>query len=1242
MTAPAAGTHNVVVTAPDATVVTATSMSFTGVNQSTPLGTIATAIGTSTAPAVSATAAVGEGIFDVMGAVGSTTPTVAGATQTVRQTNNTSTGADRVVIGSSTAFGTGSPVSMAWTIPNADWAHAAVPVLAATAQTNVKVSAFVATWQPDRVLVTWRSGYQPSSLGFYVHREDAGGARVRLNGELISGGAVQGASSSLSSFSWEDATPGWDGSVSYWLEDVNVDGSSTWYGPAMAVAGAAPPNGSIDGGDRDVPAAGGCVVMTTPRGGAVQLVLVLALTVGLRRGRRRWPIVALYLVAALGAGLSRPGPASAAGGIAVDASATGTGMSGLTFSHTMGAGANGLLIVGVVVPIVCDTTATDGGNCGVCGTTCPNYTAAGLASGLLGHWRFDEGVGSTSADASGNGNTATLTSGPAWVTGYTGNGLEGNGSSSYLNANLGTWFGADNTLSASAWVYVTANTNGPIFGVTAAPPGGGWNMPFLSIDGTTVYSHLWQVNGNNPLSSTVTANAWHHLAVTYSPGSTPSERFYVDGAQVAQANGAYQASGATDTLTTYISGWKPPGVNSYLNGKLDELRAYDRVLSAAEVSALYTARLSCSAGTCAGCPLGLMACPGTCLDTMTDVNNCGSCGHACNVAGGETCIAGTCGCASGTDCSMVCVDLTTDPNNCNGCGIACGMPTNAGMDTSLVGRWHLDEGSGTTSADSSGNVNTATLASTTWTAGYSSYGLTFNGTSSSLTATLGTAFGSNTALTATAWVYATSTTNGPIFGVAQPPSGSGWNMPFLSINGATVYGWLWQVNGNNPLSATVSLDAWHFLAITYNPATSPSEFFYVDGVLSTSATGTYAPSGVSDILTTYIPGARPAGVNSYLNGKIDELRGYSRALSASEIAILYNARQTCSASTCGGCTGGATSCAGACTSLATDSYNCGTCGTTCNVAGGETCISSSCGCSTGTDCSGTCVDTTTNQSNCGMCGNACGAVTCGSCGNRMAGLWHMSEGSGATSADASGAGHPLTLVNSPTWTTGQSGSGLSFNGTSSYATATLGATFGGNNAVSASAWVYATATTNGPIFGVTQTLPGTNWNMPFLSIDGSTVYGWLWQVNGNNPLSATVSLNAWHMLTITYDPAAGGIERFYVDGVLSSSGTGTYSPSGATDYFTTYISGAKPAGVGSYLNGTIDEVRAYDRLLTAGEITLLYDARQACTASTCSGCPSGMSTCGGVCTNTLYDNNNCNGCGTVCGGGTTCIAGMCL
>ena len=128
LVAPPSGAHNVVVTAPNANAVTATSMSFTGVNQATPLGTPVTAIGTSTTPSVSATSAVGEPLFDVVGAVGTTAPTVAGPEQTVRQTNTTASGLDHVVIGSSTAPGLGATsVTMSWTIPSADWAEIASP-----------------------------------------------------------------------------------------------------------------------------------------------------------------------------------------------------------------------------------------------------------------------------------------------------------------------------------------------------------------------------------------------------------------------------------------------------------------------------------------------------------------------------------------------------------------------------------------------------------------------------------------------------------------------------------------------------------------------------------------------------------------------------------------------------------------------------------------------------------------------------------------------------------------------------------------------------------------------------------------------------------------------------------------------------------------------------------------------------------------------------------------------------------
>jgi hypothetical protein len=57
---------------------------------------------------------------------------------------------------------------------------------------------------------------------------------------------------------------------------------------------------------------------------------------------------------------------------------------------------------------------------------------------------------------------------------------------------------------------------------------------------------------------------------------------------------------------------------------------------------------------------------------MTSDFNCGTCGHACGGGPhGTTCISGTCVCASGTQCGAACVDTTTDLNNCGSCGKKC-------------------------------------------------------------------------------------------------------------------------------------------------------------------------------------------------------------------------------------------------------------------------------------------------------------------------------------------------------------------------------------------------------------------------------------------------------------------------------------------------------------------------------------------------------------------------------------------
>ncbi|HSQ63738.1 MAG TPA: hypothetical protein VLM85_11015 [Polyangiaceae bacterium] len=65
-----------------------------------------------------------------------------------------------------------------------------------------------------------------------------------------------------------------------------------------------------------------------------------------------------------------------------------------------------------------------------------------------------------------------------------------------------------------------------------------------------------------------------------------------------------------------------------------------------------------SGGGCGTCLGSASTCCGTtCVDTTSDPNNCGSCGHGCT---GLSC------------CSSSCVDTTSDMSNCGSCGNACG------------------------------------------------------------------------------------------------------------------------------------------------------------------------------------------------------------------------------------------------------------------------------------------------------------------------------------------------------------------------------------------------------------------------------------------------------------------------------------------------------------------------------------------------------------------------------------------
>jgi hypothetical protein len=92
-------------------------------------------------------------------------------------------------------------------------------------------------------------------------------------------------------------------------------------------------------------------------------------------------------------------------------------------------------------------------------------------------------------------------------------------------------------------------------------------------------------------------------------------------------------------------------------------------------------RQTCSSAGCAN--PGEIRCGGECINVLTNVNNCGTCGNACttNVANATAaCVGGQCDftCNAGlTRCGSQCVDLQTDENNCGTCGHVCPSGSNA-------------------------------------------------------------------------------------------------------------------------------------------------------------------------------------------------------------------------------------------------------------------------------------------------------------------------------------------------------------------------------------------------------------------------------------------------------------------------------------------------------------------------------------------------------------------------------------
>jgi fibronectin type 3 domain-containing protein len=243
---------------------------------------------------------------------------------------------------------------------------------------------------------------------------------------------------------------------------------------------------------------------------------------------------------------------------------------------------------------------------------------------LMGYWKFDEGTGTSAADASGNGVTATLSNGAAWGTGQFGGAVSLDGVNDYvaLPANS-TMLNQANAATLSAWVKLSSLPASGAFrelisiSVNSANPTNTSRAALsLSGDGAAADVFAGARSTDAETQQNVTANAnlgvgvFTHLAAVFDFAGN-SIKIYVNGALSATALvGFSQPATANTPSRNGALGAQDMGDSNYFHGLLDEVRVYCRALTSAEILALATVAVP-------GAPTGLQATAGDTKVTLS-------------------------------------------------------------------------------------------------------------------------------------------------------------------------------------------------------------------------------------------------------------------------------------------------------------------------------------------------------------------------------------------------------------------------------------------------------------------------------------------------------------------------------------------------------------------------------------------------------------------------------------------------
>jgi hypothetical protein len=206
-------------------------------------------------------------------------------------------------------------------------------------------------------------------------------------------------------------------------------------------------------------------------------------------------------------------------------------------------------------------------------------------SGLLGHWKFDEGSGTIAYDQSGQGNDGTFQGNPKWVPGKINGALQFDGDDDQIQLKSVFMTVGSSSNTVAAWVKIplagtaglaATERVGDLLGNYPDIPNTNWEV--AGAGQTRLHWNGGQINqyGTTDLRD----NIWHHVAWVRDKAANACYT-YING----WLEATHPAAGADITFVTThcIGGDNRPNPPNF-HGLMDDVQIYSRALSHVEIA----------------------------------------------------------------------------------------------------------------------------------------------------------------------------------------------------------------------------------------------------------------------------------------------------------------------------------------------------------------------------------------------------------------------------------------------------------------------------------------------------------------------------------------------------------------------------------------------------------------------------------------------------------------------------------